>query len=120
MEIATVIPVATFVLLWIGTAVWLLARINAMIKIMEDELKRMRSDIDDMEKWGTEQIKERAAFNENHYLSIERFNECQNDWNRRLQALNAVDISAKLASMEGKVTQLSEQMTLLLNAIIKK
>lgn len=117
---APILPVATFVILWIGTAVWLLSRINAMIKVMEDELKRMRNDMDGLEQWGEEQLKERATFNEKHYLSIERFNECQTDWNRRLQALNAVDISAKLASMEGKVTQLSEQMTLLLNAIIKK
>ena len=82
-------------------------------KRLEDDIAGLRTqhatmltELKELKIWGETQVAVRTAFNESHYLSIERFNECMIDVKRRLDDFDAIGLSARLARIEALLEQL--------------
>lgn len=113
-----------FVLTWFGTFIWGYSRDKeraaaneeryTMIQKSNDgrfaELKKVddeiQNEVKDLHQWGMNSIAERADYNEKHYLTIERFDEAITSIRRRLDEIKILDLSRRLARIEGLLEQL--------------
>ncbi len=52
-----------------------------------------------------------ASYNEEHYVKQDLFNQCITEIKRRLDGLDAIEISAQLAEIKVMIIALKEQLT---------
>jgi len=104
------VAIAVFAILWIGQLVYSTGKQNKFNDIVSKDIDTITSDIKDLKKWGDEQIKERIAFNHDHFVSQDVYFGCNRDVIRRLESIESYDLPVKLARIE---TQLAQVLSML-------
>ena len=95
------------IIAFVVMAIWNLAITVYDIRILKNRLTALDADVKQSVEWGRAVVAERAIYNEKHYLTIERFNECTRDMTRRLDEVNTLDLSARLSAIETELKNIT-------------
>jgi len=95
------------IIAFVVMAVWNLAITVYDIRILKNRLTELDADVKKSVEWSRGVVTERALYNEKHYLTIERFNECTADLKRRLDEVNTLDLSARLSAIETELKNIT-------------
>lgn len=105
--IRDIITIAIFVLLWAGQLIWNISKQGQINRSVAETLKKNAEILDDhekdmesMRKWGEDTVKERAEYNERHYVLRERFDDTMKGVNASIMELKAVNIEGRLCRIE--------------------
>jgi hypothetical protein len=107
MEAGPLIALISFILLWIGKEIYANGRqskfnstVSEAIKLISNRLDGMDKDIKCQNDKFNKVTTERTQYNEDHYLTIERFNECNKSTQEKLDKIEKIDLPSRLVKIE--------------------
>jgi len=79
---------------------------KSIITRLKEDVTQHTKDIAYLKDWVEECVKERDAYNENHYVRIESHDELD----RRITCLEQLDVSAQLAEIKAMLLGIKERL----------
>jgi len=112
---------------WLGSLIWWISKSSSNTKAINEELSKVNDIIEGLKKADDalsesldRAVRDRAEYNEHHYLSIERFNECNKSTQDALSKIDAINLGERLARMEGSLTSIKDLQSTLIEILVKK
>jgi len=90
--------------------VYVLGQLSQRVKTLESKTERLDEDITALESWGKREISAQITYRDQHFVSLDRFNECTVNISRRLDSFDALEIGAQLAEIKTMLQGIKEQI----------
>jgi outer membrane murein-binding lipoprotein Lpp len=90
--------------------VYVLGQLSQRVKTLESKTEKLDDDITALESWGKREISAQINYRDQHFVSLDRFNECTTNISRRLDSFDALEIGAQLAEIKTMLQGIKEQI----------
>jgi hypothetical protein len=89
-----------------GRIVQQLANLQRQVVKLDADVQSKDVDIQAVRDWGMAEIQRQVEYREGHYLTIERFNECQGFTAQKLDEIRMMDLPTRMARIETQNEQI--------------